>query len=101
MAGYTCGGEQQMRAIGRALMSRPKMILLDETSMGLAPPLIGSIFETVKRLHEEERVPFMTAEQYPKVALRDARYGSSLESGRVALVGDGSEKRRVRKEGER
>jgi branched-chain amino acid transport system ATP-binding protein len=87
MAGYTSGGEQQMCAIGRALMSRPKMILLDEPSMGLAPQLVETIFETVKRLNEEEGVSFLLAEQNTNVALRYARYGYILESGRVVLDG--------------
>jgi branched-chain amino acid transport system ATP-binding protein len=88
MAGYTSGGEQQMCAIGRALMSRPKMILLDEPSMGLAPQLVETIFETVKRLNEEEGVSFLLAEQNTNVALRYARYGYILENGRVVLDGD-------------
>jgi branched-chain amino acid transport system ATP-binding protein len=87
MAGYTSGGEQQMCAIGRALMSRPKMILLDEPSMGLAPQLVEGIFETVKRLNEGEGVSFLLAEQNTNVALRYARYGYILESGRVVLDG--------------
>jgi branched-chain amino acid transport system ATP-binding protein len=88
MAGYTSGGEQQMCAIGRALMSRPKMILLDEPSMGLAPQLVETIFETVKRLNEEEGVSFLLAEQNTNVALRYARYGYILENGRVVMDGD-------------
>jgi branched-chain amino acid transport system ATP-binding protein len=88
MAGYTSGGEQQMCAIGRALMCRPKMILLDEPSMGLAPQLVETIFETVKRLNEEEGVSFLLAEQNTNVALRYARYGYILENGRVVLDGD-------------
>ena len=88
MAGYTSGGEQQMCAIGRALMSRPKMILLDEPSMGLAPQLVETIFETVKRLNEEEGVSFLLAEQNTNVALRFARYGYILENGRVVMDGD-------------
>ena len=87
-AGYTSGGEQQMCAIGRALMSRPKMILLDEPSMGLAPQLVEGIFETVKRLNEEEGVTFLLAEQNTNVALRYARYGYILENGRVVMDGD-------------
>jgi len=88
MAGYTSGGEQQMCAIGRALMSRPQMILLDEPSMGLAPQLVEGIFETVKRLNEGEGVSFLLAEQNTNVALRYARYGYILENGRVVLDGD-------------
>lgn len=87
-AGYTSGGEQQMTAIGRALMSRPKMILLDEPSMGLAPQLVEEIFEIVKRLNEEQGVSFLLAEQNTNVALRYAKYGYILESGRVVLDGE-------------
>ena len=89
-AGYTSGGEQQMTAIGRALMSRPKMILLDEPSMGLAPQLVEEIFEIVKKLNEEQGVSFLLAEQNTNVALRYARYGYILESGRVVLDGEAS-----------
>ncbi len=88
LAGYTSGGEQQMCAIGRALMSRPKMILLDEPSMGLAPQLVETIFETVKRLNEKEGVSFLLAEQNTNVALRYAKYGYILENGRVVLDGE-------------
>ncbi len=87
-AGYTSGGEQQMCAIGRALMSRPKMILLDEPSMGLAPQLVEGIFETVKRLNEKEGVSFLLAEQNTNIALRYAKYGYILENGRVVLDGE-------------
>jgi branched-chain amino acid transport system ATP-binding protein len=87
-AGYTSGGEQQMCAIGRALMSRPKMILLDEPSMGLAPQLVESIFETVKRLNQAEGVSFLLAEQNTNMALKYATYGYILENGRVVLDGD-------------
>ncbi|MCV0393958.1 MAG: ABC transporter ATP-binding protein [Rhizobiaceae bacterium] len=87
-AGYTSGGEQQMTAIGRALMSRPKMILLDEPSMGLAPQLVEEIFEIVKKLNEEQGVSFLLAEQNTNVALRYARHGFILESGRVVLDGE-------------
>jgi branched-chain amino acid transport system ATP-binding protein len=87
-AGYTSGGEQQMVAIGRALMSRPKMILLDEPSMGLAPQLVEEIFEIVRRLNEQQEVSFLLAEQNTNVALRYAKYGYILESGRIVLDGD-------------
>ncbi|MBG6141979.1 branched-chain amino acid transport system ATP-binding protein [Labrenzia sp. EL_142] len=87
-AGYTSGGEQQMCAIGRALMSRPKMILLDEPSMGLAPQLVEEIFEIVRQLNEKEGVSFLLAEQNTNVALRYATYGYILESGRIVLDGD-------------
>jgi branched-chain amino acid transport system ATP-binding protein len=89
-AGYTSGGEQQMTAIGRALMSRPKMILLDEPSMGLAPQLVEEIFEIVKKLNEEQGVSFLLAEQNTNTALRFAKYGYILESGRVVLDGEAS-----------
>ncbi len=92
-AGYTSGGEQQMCAIGRALMSRPKMILLDEPSMGLAPQLVEEIFEIVKNLNEKEGVSFLLAEQNTNVALRYATYGYILESGRVVMDGDAKELR--------
>ncbi len=87
-AGYTSGGEQQMCVIGRALMSRPRMILLDEPSMGLAPQLVEGIFETVKRLNEEEGVAFLLAEQNTNMALKYAKYGYIMENGRVVLDGD-------------
>ena len=87
-AGYTSGGEQQMCAIGRALMSRPKMILLDEPSMGLMPQLVEAIFETVKRLNEDQGVTFLLAEQNTNMALKYAKYGYILENGRVVLDGD-------------
>jgi branched-chain amino acid transport system ATP-binding protein len=87
LAGYTSGGEQQMTAIGRALMSRPKMILLDEPSMGLAPQLVEEIFDIVKTLNEREGVSFLLAEQNTNIALRYAKHGYILESGRVVLDG--------------
>ena len=93
-AGYTSGGEQQMCVIGRALMSRPKMILLDEPSMGLAPQLVEGIFETVKRLNEEEGVSFLLAEQNTDMALKYAKYGYILENGRVVLDGEAAALRR-------
>jgi branched-chain amino acid transport system ATP-binding protein len=87
-AGYTSGGEQQMCAIGRALMARPRMILLDEPSMGLAPQLVEEIFEIVAKLNLEAGVTFLLAEQNTHVALRYATFGYILESGRVVLDGD-------------
>ncbi|MBC7155935.1 MAG: ABC transporter ATP-binding protein [Rhodobacteraceae bacterium] len=86
-AGYTSGGEQQMCAIGRALMARPRMILLDEPSMGLAPQLVEQIFEIVKSVNENEGVTFLLAEQNTNVALRHAHSGYILESGRVVMEG--------------
>jgi branched-chain amino acid transport system ATP-binding protein len=86
-AGYTSGGEQQMIAIGRALMSRPVMMLLDEPSMGLAPQLVEEIFEIVRRLNEQERVSVLLAEQNTNLALRYADYGYILENGRIVLDG--------------
>jgi branched-chain amino acid transport system ATP-binding protein len=88
LAGYTSGGEQQMTAVGRALMSRPKMILLDEPSMGLAPQIVEEIFEIVHTLNEKEKVSFLLAEQNTFMALRYARYGYILENGRVVLDGE-------------
>ncbi len=87
LAGYTSGGEQQMCAIGRALMSRPTCILLDEPSMGLAPQLVEEIFGIVKNLNENEGVSFLVAEQNTNIALRFATYGYILENGRVVLDG--------------
>jgi len=92
-AGYTSGGEQQMTAIGRALMSRPETILLDEPSMGLAPQLVEQIFEIVKSVNENEGVSFLLAEQNTNVALRFAHYGYILESGRVVMDGPAADLR--------
>jgi branched-chain amino acid transport system ATP-binding protein len=86
-SGYTSGGEQQMTAIGRALMSRPETVLLDEPSMGLAPQLVEQIFEIVKSVNENEGVSFLLAEQNANVALRFAHHGYILESGRVVMDG--------------
>jgi branched-chain amino acid transport system ATP-binding protein len=88
LAGYTSGGEQQMCAIGRALMSRPKMILLDEPSMGLAPQLVEEIFDIVVSLNTKEGVSFLLAEQNTFMALKCARHGYVLENGRVVLDGE-------------
>jgi branched-chain amino acid transport system ATP-binding protein len=87
LAGYISGGEQQMVAIGRALMSKPKMMLLDEPSMGLAPQLVEEIFEIVKRLNEEQGVSVLLAEQNTNMALKYASYGYILENGRVVMDG--------------
>ncbi len=89
-AGYTSGGEQQMVAVGRALMAKPEVILLDEPSMGLAPQLVEEIFEIVKRLNTDEGVTFLLAEQNTTMALRYATYGYILENGRVVMDGDAS-----------
>ncbi|MBV4396274.1 ABC transporter ATP-binding protein [Advenella alkanexedens] len=90
-AGYTSGGEQQMAAIGRALMADPKMILLDEPSMGLAPQIVEEIFEIVRDLNTREGVSFLLAEQNTNIALRYADYGYILESGRVMMDGRADE----------
>ncbi|SVC36739.1 uncharacterized protein METZ01_LOCUS289593 [marine metagenome] len=87
-AGYTSGGEQQMMVIGRALMAKPKMILLDEPSMGLAPQLVEEIFTIITDLNKKEGVSFLLAEQNTMVALRHAEYGYILENGRVVMDGD-------------
>jgi branched-chain amino acid transport system ATP-binding protein len=87
MAGYTSGGEQQMCAIGRAMMSRPSMILLDEPSMGLAPQIVEEIFEIVRKLNTTEGVSFLLAEQNTNMALKYATYGYILETGRVVMDG--------------
>jgi branched-chain amino acid transport system ATP-binding protein len=93
IAGYTSGGEQQMIAIGRALMSRPKMILLDEASLGLAPQLVEEIFAIVDRLNKAENVGFLVAEQNTNVALRYAQYGYILENGRIVMDGTAADLR--------
>ncbi len=87
LAAYTSGGEQQMCAIGRALMASPSVVLLDEPSMGLAPQIVEEVFEIVKALNQKERVTFLIAEQNTNVALRYADYGYILESGRVVMDG--------------
>ncbi|MFM2399898.1 MAG: hypothetical protein RL341_2055 [Pseudomonadota bacterium] len=86
-AAYTSGGEQQMCAIGRALMAKPKMVLLDEPSMGLAPQIVEEVFGIVKDLNAKEKVTFLLAEQNTNIALRFADYGYILESGRVVMDG--------------
>ena len=90
-AGYTSGGEQQMCAIGRALMAKPEMILLDEPSMGLAPQIVEEIFEIVKDLNGKEGVSFLLAEQNTMVALRYADYGYIMENGRIVMEGEAKE----------
>jgi branched-chain amino acid transport system ATP-binding protein len=92
-AGYTSGGEQQMTAIGRALMSKPETVLLDEPSMGLAPQLVEQIFEIVKSINEQQGVTILLAEQNTTVALRFAHYGYILESGRVVMDGPAADLR--------
>jgi len=92
-AGYTSGGEQQMTAMGRALMSRPEMILLDEPSMGLAPQLVEQIFQIVKAVNEGEGVTFLLAEQNTNVALRFAHYGYIMENGRIVMDGPAAQLR--------
>jgi len=92
-AGYTSGGEQQMCAIGRALMSKPETVLLDEPSMGFSPQLVEEIFEIVKKLNENEGVSFLLAEQNTNVALRFSHFGYILESGRVVMDGPAEELR--------
>ena len=90
-AAYTSGGEQQMCAIGRALMANPSMVLLDEPSMGLAPQIVEEVFEIVKDLNSRERVTFLLAEQNTNMALRYADYGYIMESGRIVMDGVASE----------
>jgi branched-chain amino acid transport system ATP-binding protein len=87
-AAYTSGGEQQMCAIGRALMAKPRMVLLDEPSMGLAPQIVEEVFNIVQDLNAKERVTFLLAEQNTNIALKYAHYGYILESGRVVMDGE-------------
>ncbi len=91
VAGYISGGEQQMTAVGRALMAKPSVVLLDEPSMGLAPTLVEEIFEIIKRLNENEQVTILLAEQNTNMALRYSQYGYILENGRVVMDGEASE----------
>ena len=93
LAGYTSGGEQQMCAIGRALMSGPKMVLLDEPSMGLAPQIVEQIFEIVRDINAREGVSFLLAEQNTNMALKCATYGYILENGRIVLDGQAKDLR--------
>ena len=90
LAGYTSGGEQQMCAVGRAMMSKPRMILLDEPSMGLAPQVVAEIFEIVGNLNTKHGVSFLLAEQNTNIALQHAHYGYILENGRIVLDGEAS-----------
>ncbi len=90
-SGYTSGGEQQMTAVGRALMADPKMILLDEPSMGLAPQIVAEIFDIVRDLNTKEKVSFLLAEQNTNVALRNSDYGYILENGRIVMDGPAAE----------
>lgn len=87
-AGYLSGGEQQMLAIGRALMAQPKLMLLDEPSLGLAPLLVEEIFQIVRRINKEEGVSILLVEQNATMALELAEYGYVMESGRIVLDGD-------------
>jgi len=91
LAGYASGGEQQMTAVGRALMARPRIVLLDEPSMGLAPQMAEEILSIVRRLNQEEAVSFLLAEQNVAAALRFAHHGYILENGRVVMEGDAAE----------
>jgi branched-chain amino acid transport system ATP-binding protein len=91
LAGYASGGEQQMTAVGRALMAKPRMILLDEPSMGLAPQMAEEILAIVRRLNEQEQVSFLLAEQNAAAALRFAHHGYILENGRVVMEGNARE----------
>jgi branched-chain amino acid transport system ATP-binding protein len=92
-AGYTSGGEQQMLALGRALMLRPRLLLLDEPSMGLAPVIVQEIFEIVARLNQQEGVSVLLAEQNAALALACVHRGYVLDSGRVVLEGTAAELR--------
>ena len=86
-AGFTSGGEQQMLAVARAMMAKPKMLLLDEPSMGLAPQLVSEIFKIVKDLNEKEGVSILLAEQNTNIALKNSDYGYIIETGNVKLHG--------------
>lgn len=90
-AAYTSGGEQQMCAIGRAIMSNPRMVLLDEPSMGLAPQIVDEVFHIVKDLNSKEKVTFLLAEQNTNMALKYADYGYIMESGRIVMDGTASD----------
>ncbi len=90
-AAYTSGGEQQMCAIGRAIMSNPRMVLLDEPSMGLAPQIVDEVFHIVKDLNSKEKVTFLLAEQNTNMALKYSDYGYIMESGRIVMDGPAQE----------
>ena len=90
-AGFTSGGEQQMLAVARAMMAKPKMLLLDEPSMGLAPQLVAEIFKIVKELNSKEGVSILLAEQNTNIALRNSDYGYIIETGNVMLEGTADE----------
>jgi branched-chain amino acid transport system ATP-binding protein len=92
-SGYLSGGEQQMLVIGRALMAKPRLVLLDEPSLGLAPIIVAEIFSLVKRLRDEEGIAFLVVEQNAKVALGIADFGYVMENGRIVLFGSGAELR--------
>ncbi|MFA5664481.1 ABC transporter ATP-binding protein [Castellaniella sp.] len=92
-AAYTSGGEQQMCAIGRALMSDPRLVLLDEPSMGLAPQIVEEVFNIVHDLNQREQVTFLLAEQNTNMALKYADYGYIMENGRIVLDGLASDLR--------
>ena len=93
ISGYLSGGEQQMLVIGRALMAKPRLVLLDEPSLGLAPMIVTEIFELVERLRREQGIAFLVVEQNANVALAVADHGYVMENGRIVLYGTGSELR--------
>ena len=93
LAGYVSGGEQQMTAVGRALMAKPSVMLLDEPSMGLAPTLVEEIFEIIEKLNQQEQVTMLLAEQNTNMALRYSQYGYILENGRIVMDGEAADLR--------
>lgn len=90
-AGYLSGGEQQMLAIGRALMARPKLILMDEPSMGLSPLLVSEVFKIIKQLNEELKLSILLVEQNAKMALAASDYGYMMEHGKIVMAGSATE----------